>query len=180
MCRSCTYLDIGLETALQKKYQRFVELGAAQLSHCEIIKPFTVISAFGSRAKAKLLVSGTAQDPIIGLQDKNFHGIELESCPLHLPVLNRITKTIHTKIPEYDLEPYDVKARRGELKGIIISTNQNETEVLVRFVLRSRDVEDKIRALSPVLQSLYPEIQGVSINIQPIPHAILEGEAVHA
>jgi 23S rRNA (uracil747-C5)-methyltransferase len=46
----------------------------------------------------------------------------------------------------------------------------------LRFILRSREPLDRIKKYLAELQQSSPELKCISANIQPVPHAILEGE----
>lgn len=124
----------------------------------------------------KLSVTGTAAEPVIGLLDPSLEGTELLNCPLHLPKLNEIAHFIKEKIISEKLHPYEPKRRLGELKGLIMMSNKSCSEIIVRFVLRSRDLQKRIERVSGELQNNFPRVKVVSINLQPVHHAILEGE----
>ena len=47
---------------------------------------------------------------------------------------------------------------------------------MVRFVLRSHKAISRIEKLVPSLVNKFPSIKVVSVNVQPVAHAILEGE----
>ncbi len=120
------------------------------------------------RNKAKLIVSGTVENPVIGLIDK-----EILDCPVHHPSLNKLAHDLIFFIQEAKLVPYDISAKKGELKGLII---YHGDESYLRFVLRSKEALDRIKKLLPDLLNKHPELKSVSVNIQPIHQAILEGE----
>lgn len=176
-CRSCSLLDRSLEDIAQLKYASLVEL---LLKECtlkpeQIDRLVSPKQFFPSRAKAKLSVSGSVANPIIGLIDENFAGKELLNCPLHLPVLNEIANFIHASIPSSGLTPYDIQTRKGELKSSILTCDARQTGVIVRFVLRSQLLLPKIKQLLPELLAKFPTVRVVSVNTQPLPAAILEG-----
>lgn len=131
---------------------------------------------FPSRTKAKLAVSGTAEEPIIGLIDETLNGKELLDCPLHLPIISRLSYVLKQLITKYRLTPYSIPERRGELKSLIINSTADQSQVSLRFVLRSTEAVPRIKKAVKDLLALFPELKVVSVNLQPIPHAILEGE----
>jgi len=148
-----------------------IDLNAVQVS-----KLWSPSKFFHSRAKARLSVIGEVEKAVLGLVDKDFNGIELEKCPLHLEIINRIIQILPQAISSGNLTPYDIKKRRGELKNIIILSNSLQSEVILRFVLRSEDLVQEIKKLVPSLQKQIPELKVISVNIQAVPHQIPEGE----
>jgi 23S rRNA (uracil747-C5)-methyltransferase len=122
----------------------------------------------GFRNKAKIIVTGTYEKPVLGLIEK-----EILDCPVHHPLINQILHDLIPFITLAKLEPYQIKEKTGELKGIIIFSGD---ESYVRFVLRSKEGLDRIRKNLPALLEMRPEIKSVSVNIQPVHQAILEGD----
>lgn len=164
ICRSCTLLEVDYdkqilfkEDVLKKILPESVKLEAS------VTSPMS-----GFRNKAKLVVSGTIDDPILGLIDR-----EILDCPVHDPAINSILHSLIPFIRLAKLEPYNIGAKKGELKGIILFHGD---EAYLRFVLRSKEGIDRIRKNLPSLLQSHPEITSVSVNIQPVHQAILEGE----
>ncbi len=73
------------------------------------------------------------------------------------------------------LTPYDVAARSGELKHLLV-TESADGGLMVRFVLRSQEPLARIRKHLPTLLSALPQVVVVSVNLQPAHAAVLEGE----
>lgn len=67
-----------------------------------------------------------------------------------------------------------VTERNGELKHVL-TTCSPQGQVMVRFVLRSREAETRIRKHLPWLLTTLPSVQVVSLNLQPEHKAVLEG-----
>lgn len=132
------------------------------------ILPTVKSTLTGFRNKAKIIVSGPLENPVLGLLDT-----ELLDCPVHDPTINRLLHDLIPFIRNAKLTPYSVSERKGELKAIIIF---HSDETYVRFVLRSKESIDRIKKNLPSLLSSHPEIGPVSVNIQPVHQAILEGD----
>jgi 23S rRNA (uracil747-C5)-methyltransferase len=73
------------------------------------------------------------------------------------------------------LIPYQISSRTGELKGLILFYSPESDQFYLRFILRSKECVSRIKKLLPSLQVRFPRLLCVTANIQPIPHAILEG-----
>lgn len=130
------------------------------------------------RNKAKFSITGTLENPIIGLlgEDDLDLGRDIRSCPLHHTAINEVAKNLDTFIQLTRLEPYQIKLKRGELKGVIIYHSSQSEAMYLRFILRSKEGLDRIRKHLSFLLNQFKFLKCVSVNIQPIPHAILEGE----
>lgn len=115
--------------------------------------------------------------PIIGLagEESLDQGRELLECPIHHPKLNALITALPEFIREFQLHPYRISERKGELKGLIAFYSPDSNEMYLRFILRSQECVSRIRKLLPKLVSKFPALVVVTANIQPIPHAILEG-----
>jgi 23S rRNA (uracil747-C5)-methyltransferase len=71
-------------------------------------------SAF--RNKAKLVVAGDTGSVTVGILAETDRGVDLRECGLYEPPLQRLIPRVAALVDELGLEPYDVPARRGELK----------------------------------------------------------------
>jgi len=175
-CRSCPALGSDILTAKQLKVQKAIKsLESFINSNTKIEKLTSLENPFNSRAKARLTVSGSTEEPTIGLIDREFNGIELESCPLHLKIINEILRYLPDIISKYKLTPYNIKERTGELKSIIVHSNTAEDQVILRFVVRSNECIPRLKKAVPLLCKEFPQLRVISANIQEVPHQIPEG-----
>lgn len=174
-CRSCTDIVQDYATQIAGKEAQ----ARAALS---FLAPFTMEKSVesprqGFRNRAKMVVTGTIENPIIGLPgEENLDlGRELLACPIHHPKLNALISALPQYIRAYNLIPYRIQERQGELKSLIAFYSAESDEFYLRFVLRSKECVSRIRKLLPELKTEFPALAVVTANIQPIPHAILEG-----
>jgi 23S rRNA (uracil747-C5)-methyltransferase len=164
ICRSCELLPVDYSQQIRNKEAVLLKALDSRIA----LLPSVTSKETGFRNKAKLVVSGTLEKPLIGLIDK-----EILECPVHDPAINRLLIDLVPFIQEAKLIPYNISERKGELKGLIVF---HGTEMYLRFVLRSKEPLDRIKKHLPRLMSKYPELASVSVNIQPIHSAILEGD----
>ena len=73
------------------------------------------------------------------------------------------------------IRPYDVAARRGELKHVLVTASP-DGDLMVRWVLRSDRHEAALRAELPRLREELGTLAVMSVNLQPVHQAIIEGE----
>lgn len=174
LCRSCPNLDLPLAQQLQLKQSALQATLAGQVEAAAWLEPFASAPSH-FRNKAKLAVSGTTHAPVLGLVDRFDNGTDLTSCPLHVNEIKAALAPLTRAITRMGLQPYSIVKRRGELKHVLITASANG-QLMVRFVLRSTAQLPAIRKGAPRLQSELPGLRVLSVNIQPRPAAILEGE----
>lgn len=175
ICKSCSLIAVEYDQQLQHKEKLL--LSSLKDLHAFSLLPSVSSEVRSFRNKAKFVVTGTLEEPLIGLAGENYldEGRELLECPLHLVEINSLLPAIKDFIREARLKPYHAGKKTGELKGIIIFHSEETNESYVRFILRSKEALDRIRKLAPSLQLKCTGIKVVSANIQPVAHAILEG-----
>ena len=174
LCRSCPNLDLSLAQQLQLKQSAVQATLAGQVETAAWLEPFASAPSH-FRNKAKLAVSGTTHAPVLGLVDRFDNGTDLTSCPLHVNEIKAALAPLTRAITRMGLQPYSIVKRRGELKHVLITASANG-QLMVRFVLRSTAQLPAIRKGVPRLQSELSGLRVLSVNIQPRPAAILEGE----
>ena len=129
----------------------------------------------GFRNKAKMVVAGTADHPTLGILDAAGAGVDLQGCGLHAPGLAAALPALASFVRVARLEPYDVPARTGELKHLLV-TESPDGELMVRLVVRSTEPLARVRKHLPQLRAALPALRVVSLNVQPEHKAVLEGE----
>jgi 23S rRNA (uracil747-C5)-methyltransferase len=140
----------------------------------------------GFRNKAKMVVTGTAEHPKLGILDPRQHpkhhdgtGVDLRDCGLYEPALAAAFPDVADTVTAAGLKPYDVGARTGELKHVILTLSPSGG-LMIRFVLRSTDQLPALRAALPGLLSALPNTEVVTANLLPEHRALLEGpEEIH-
>lgn len=173
ICRSCDLLAMDYPAQISFKENLLKDaLKGIQLPQ---IDESVRSSEQKFRNKAKFSVTGDVNNPIIGLtgEDQLDQGRELLNCPLHVDAINNILPNIKSFITKANLAPYRIEEKKGELKGIILYYSDLSDQGYIRFILRSRESLDRMKKhLSLFNQSNW---KSLSANIQPVPHAILEG-----
>ncbi len=172
LCRSCTLMGVPYAEQLAEKQRIVRELLAG---HPDAVWSPAVASAeSGFRAKAKMVVGGTIAEPTLGVLDGRGRGVDLRHCGIIAPGIRAAFAPLIAVITAAGLEPYDVPARRGELKYLIV-TEAADGALMVRFVLRSRARLDALRRALPSLQLALPNAVVVTANLHPDHKAVVEG-----
>jgi 23S rRNA (uracil747-C5)-methyltransferase len=173
-CRSCQWLDKPYSRQLVDKQQDLRQL-LADVAVGEWLEPVTgPESAF--RNKAKMVVSGSVERPLLGMLHRDGTPVDLCDCPLYPASFPEVFGVLKSFIARAGLTPYNVARKRGELKFLLLTESQKEGGMMLRFVLRSEAKLAQLRAALPWLQQQLPQLKVISANIQPVHMAILEGD----
>jgi len=127
------------------------------------------------RNKAKLVVGGRPGSVTVGILDGRREGVDLRDCPLHEEGLHDAIHRTADILDELRLIPYDIPARRGELKYVLL-THSPTGELMLRFVLRTRHHLERLQTSLPEIVRTLPEVRVVSVNLHPEHKAVLEGD----
>ncbi len=184
-CRSCGWLDQPYATQIASKQaqieQVLLPLTRPGQDRAELFVSPCVAAEPGQRNKAKLAVAGKAGALLMGMVtlDKQ---IELAHCPLYLPSIHAALPAIRAWLNQLAIAPYDVRRRVGELKFVLLTSNegavdaQSSSALMLRLVVRSETALHLLREHWPSLQARCPSIHVFSVNLQPEPKAVLEGD----
>lgn len=175
-CRSCPHQDVPLDLQLHRKQQRVAALLASAARPVPDGAWLAPVASAPNRFrnKAKMVVSGRAASPILGVLGPD-GGIDLRECPLHVSEIEEALPALARTVSRLGLGPYDVRARRGELKHILVTASP-DGDLMVRWVLRSHRHVERLRSALPGLREALPTLAVMSVNIQPVHQAIIEGE----
>lgn len=173
-CRSCQWLDKAYLQQLADKQQDLRDL-LSDLPVDEWGEPVTgAESAF--RNKAKMVVSGSVERPLLGMLHRDGTPVDLCDCPLYPASFPAVFPLLKTFIARAGLTPYNVARKRGELKFLLLTESRKDGGMMLRFVLRSDAKLAQLRAALPWLQQQLPQLKVISANLQPVHMAILEGD----
>lgn len=173
VCRSCTLIETPYARQLEEK-QAASEQTLRDFPELTWLEPVPSREA-GFRNKAKMVIGGSVDAPTIGILDRAGIGVDLRECGITAPGIRAIFPALSAFISEARLEPYDVSARRGELKHVLV-TEAPDGELMLRFVVRSEHLIGQIRKRLPALLAAIPRLRVVSVNLLPEHKAVLEGE----
>ncbi|MDY6055026.1 methyltransferase domain-containing protein [Micrococcus sp.] len=185
-CRSCPLMGVPYERQTADMQAAVLAALADVLDpDTRVEEPFTGPES-GFRNKAKLVATGTAVAPRLGILDPRQHprhhdgtGVDLRDCGLYLDGMEGVFHACAAAVTAAGLEPYDVAARTGELKSVIVTLSPGR-EAMVRFVLRSTVQLDALRGAVPgLLADLAARgtpAAVVSANLLPEHVALPEGD----
>lgn len=180
VCRSCTLMGQPYADQVLDK-----EIRTRELLHDAVERsggpgavewlPAITSPESGYRNKAKMVVGGTVQRPTVGILDHRQRGVDLRHCGICTPGIRRALPVLADFVADAGLVPYDVAARRGELKFVLV-TESPDGELMVRFVLRSEGQLPRLREHLGALRRVLPEAVVVTANLLPEHKAVTEGD----
>ncbi|HGY1166898.1 TPA: 23S rRNA (uracil(747)-C(5))-methyltransferase RlmC [Citrobacter braakii] len=173
-CRSCQWITQPVGDQLSTKTADLQNL-LVDFSVGEWCAPVSgAESAF--RNKAKMVVSGSVEKPLLGMLHRDGTPEDLCDCPLYPTSFSPVFSVLKPFIARAGLTPYNVARKRGELKYILLTESQFDGGMMLRFVLRSDAKLAQLRTALPWLQEQLPQLKVITANIQPVHMAIMEGE----
>lgn len=173
-CRSCQWLALTPEQQITQKQQQLQAL-LPTIDPAIFAAPVTGPQT-GFRNKAKMVVSGSVERPILGIIGKDGVGVDLTDCPLYPASFSAIFSVLTPFIARAGLTPYNIERKRGELKYLLLTQSWHTGRFMLRFVLRSEKKLTQLKNALPWLQEQLPQLEVITANIQPVHMAILEGE----
>lgn len=172
ICSSCSLLHLGYEETLKSK-RDFL----ASLFPGTVIQDFRgPATAAGSRIRAKLAITGTSELPQIGFYDDQQKIVPVDQCPLHHPLINEFTQQLPGIVQAARLIPYDMQKDRGELKFLVLTCSPSHHQLMVQFVLRSKEAVDRIRGFWRQMSDADKQtVTVMSVNLQPVRSSLIAG-----
>lgn len=173
-CHSCQWLTLTPEQQIiEKQSQLQALLPAIDIS---LFQPPATGPLMAFRNKAKMVVSGSVEKPVLGIIGHDGQGVDLTDCPLYPAEFSDVFASLIPFIARAGLTPYNIERKRGELKYLLLTQSHHSGKFMLRFVLRSEKKIEQLRNALPWLQAQLPQLEVITANIQPVHMAILEGE----
>lgn len=182
-CRSCTLIPVPHDEQIARAQARYQELlgpfAVDPADPAAIWLPPVHSADSGFRATAKMVATGTAAAPVLGLLaapggSPGGPGVDLVDCPLYPEGVEQLLEDVRALVRRAQVPPYDVARRRGELKNVLVTVSP-DGEFMLRLVLRSERALPRIREHLPRLREAQPLLRVVSANIHPEHKAVLDG-----
>ncbi|MCG7309492.1 methyltransferase domain-containing protein [Brachybacterium sp. ACRRE] len=182
-CLSCTLIPLPHDEQIARARDRYQELlapfAADPSAPGAVWLPPVRSADSGFRATAKMVATGTAADPVLGLlsapgRAPGGPGVDLVDCPLYPEGVQELLEDVRALVRRAQIPPYDVPRRRGELKNVLVTVSP-DGEFMLRLVLRSEKPLPRIREHLPRLLEAQPQLRVISANIHPEHKAVLDG-----
>ncbi|MGV2339715.1 MAG UNVERIFIED_CONTAM: methyltransferase domain-containing protein [Planctomycetaceae bacterium] len=143
-CRSCSLLELSSEQAREQQLQVLRET-LSGVSGFD--SPVWCTAPAGSRIRGRLAVAGSIESPVLGFFNDEHQVVPAADCPLHHSLMTQSLEWLRHFISAAKLEPYSPQTDRGELKFIVLTASPSSGQLMVQWVLRSRESLDRIRGV---------------------------------
>jgi 23S rRNA (uracil1939-C5)-methyltransferase len=139
----------------------------------QILSPDSLIHY---RTTAKLTVAGKFSEPFIGIYRRASHDVyDLEKCPLHHPLINRVVDAVRRGIKKGKVPVYNPQSRMGLLRYLVVRVSLHEKKAMVVFVTAKRSYNE-IHHLGRFVQEQVPEIEVVAQNVNSSEGNVILGQ----
>ncbi len=138
--------------------------------------PLRKASLMHWRIKAKLVVRGNFENPLIGLYKKGSHeAVSIPHCLVHHPSINRAAKAIAEAIRKTSFPIYDEAKQKGLLRYVQLFAHRSTGAVQLALVLNAS-------SLSPLIDQFCQALQGdlwhsLWVNFHPAANNRVLGDA---
>ncbi len=127
------------------------------------------------RNSAKLVISGKFADPQIGIYRRDSHDIiDISSCPLHHPLINRIIAVVKKGIIKGKIPVYNPKSEQGLLRYLVIRIAETENKAMVVLVTSQRSYNE-LHHLAALITKEVPEVKVIAQNVNSTPGNVIFG-----
>ncbi len=177
-CLGCPLIRMKYQAQLDYKQQRVEQaLEREQLLRDELVS--TTLASdppFGYRAGAKLVIGRKREKVLIGLYRRGSHEIiDCPDCPVHHPLINKITAVLREEIQRQEVSVYNPQHKRGLLRYLLIRVSPTRNKALVTFVSNDRDLRQQPK-LGKWLMRKVPEVIAVHQNINSSTGNVILGQ----
>ncbi len=177
-CLSCPLIGMKYQAQLEYKQKRVTEaLKQQNLGTDEMVAP-TLPSdpALGYRASAKLVFGRKREKVLLGLYQRGSHEvINIEDCPVHHPLINRVVKIVREEVQRQGISVYSTRHKNGLLRYLLIRVSPINNKVMVTFVSNFRDLQ-QLPKLGKRLMNKVPEVIAVHQNINSSSGNVILGQ----
>jgi 23S rRNA (uracil-5-)-methyltransferase RumA len=150
VCCGCSIEKEIRNPPVWKELIAFLEGYLPSSSLCLVSKEIT-----GWRSRAKLAVRGSKDSVKIGLFEENSHRIvDIETCPLHYPLMNSGLKEIREAISNFSIEPYEENTHQGRLRYLQMVINPKNSKMQLSFVLNGTFLKEEEKSFVKRLYNL--------------------------
>lgn len=110
----------------------------------------------GWRCRAKLVVRGTKEQPLIGLYKRGSHEVvDIPFCKVHHPLINLAVARLRDWICDHNIEPYNESTGVGLLRYVQLAMDGEKKRVQVVLVLNQQQDKVFFENCGKIIESLW-------------------------
>lgn len=167
-------MGVSLPQQVATKQSRASQLLSTFVTPDQWLAPVTSAET-GFRNKAKLAVSGSVQEPTLGIALPHHTPVDLRECGIQQTAIWQAIPDLAGFVRLTGIAPYDVTEDTGDFKFIHVTASPNG-QLMLRFVVRRQENVDRLRAALPALLARLPQVSVASANILAEHRAALAGD----
>jgi 23S rRNA (uracil1939-C5)-methyltransferase len=177
-CQGCSLIAMNYQSQLYFKQDkiRYALDAYDPLKGIRLHPVWGAAHPFGYRTNAKLVMGKERGKVKIGLYRRGSHDVvDIEDCPLHHPLINRIAKVVKEEVERQEIYIYNSVTRRGLLRYLAIKVSPGLGKAMVTFVTAERNFRE-LTHMAKGLKAKVPEVVSVQQNINPSSGNVILGK----
>jgi 23S rRNA (uracil1939-C5)-methyltransferase len=128
------------------------------------------------RNSAKLIVAGKHSEPFLGIYRRASHDVfDLEACPIHHPLINRVMETVRRGISKLKVPIYNPRSKMGLLRYLVVRVSESEQKAMVVLITADKSYNE-IHHLSRFIREALPEVEVVASNVNSSEGNVIFGQ----
>lgn len=168
VCGGCGWQFIDYDFQLEQKQNIVYETVKKITSEDIEVKPVLKSPQTREyRSKIQYPVSQTkvSKRILAGYYKKGSHElVNVKFCPIQPKIIDKITEFIRKTAQELEIQGYNEKLHKGELRHIVYRFSKSENECIVIFVVNNTKLNDKFKKLSKKVMAEFAHVKGCLIN----------------
>lgn len=180
-CLGCPLIGMRYAEQVRWKHDQVrAELSAYPvLKKVPVLEPLSPNQRMHYRTTAKLAVAGSHSEPYIGIYRRASHEVvDLEDCPLHHALVNRVVKAAREGISKLKVPVWQEKNKSGILRYLVVRVSASNGEAMVTFVTYRRAFNE-IHHLARYVQERIPQVKVVCQNVNSSEGNVIFGSHDH-
>lgn len=131
------------------------------------------------RTTARLVIAGKHSEPFIGIFRRSSHDVfDLDECPLHHPIINRVIEVVRRGITKMKVPIYNPRSKMGLLRYLVVRVSESEQKAMVVFVTAQRSYNE-LHHLGKFVREQLPEVQVLAQNVNSSEGNVIMGPVDH-
>ena len=157
-----------------RQLREYRELG--EITVHPLLSPLRLIHY---RTTARLVIAGKHSEPYIGIFRRSSHDVfDLEDCPIHHPLVNRVIEVVRRGISKMKVPVYNPRSKMGLLRYLVVRVSESEQKAMVVFVTSERSYNE-IHHLGKFVREQLPEVEVVAQNVNSSEGNVIMGPTDH-
>lgn len=150
-----------------------------ELGEVTVHAPLSPLRLVHYRTTVRLAIAGKHSEPYIGIFRRSSHDVfDLEECPIHHPLVNRVVQAVRRGITRMRVPIYNPRSRMGLLRYLVVRVSEAEQKAMVIFVTASRSYNE-IHHLGKYVAEQVPEVAVLAQNVNASEGNVIMGPTDH-